>query len=53
MVVGFVWLFSSNRKKAVSSISAQMHHMQENDEKVRKCAKVKGRLELKIDRYPE
>ena len=39
---------SSNRKEAISSISAQMHHMQESYKRVRKCAKGKGRVELKI-----
>ena len=28
----------------------QSHHMQESYERVRKCAKVKGRIELKIDK---
>ena len=30
------------------SISAQIHHMQKSYERVRKCAKVKGRAEIKI-----
>ena len=41
---------SSNRKEAISSILAQIHHMQESYERVRKCAMVKGRVELKIDK---
>ena len=41
---------SSNEKEAISPISAQIHHMQESYERVRKCAKVKGRVELKIDK---
>ena len=40
---------SFNRMEAISSISAQIHHMQESYERVRKCAKVKGHVELKID----
>ena len=42
--------YSSNRKEAISSISAQIRHMQESYERVRTCAKVKGRVELKIDK---
>ena len=41
---------SSNQKEAISSISAQIHFMQESCERVRKCAKVKGRVELKVDK---
>ena len=37
-------------KEAISLISAQIHHMQESYERVRKYAKVKGRVELKIDK---
>ena len=37
-------------KEAISSISAQIHHMLESYESVRKCANVKGRVELKIDK---
>ena len=36
---------------AISSFSAQIHHnIQESYERVRKCQKVKGRVELKIDK---
>ena len=44
---------SSNRKEAISSISAQIHYMPESYERVLvgwQCAKVKGRVELKIDK---
>ena len=41
---------SSNRKEVISLISAQIHHMQDSYERVRKCAKAKGRVELKIDK---
>ena len=42
---------SPNRKEAISSISAQFHHMPERYERVRvgwDCAKVKGHVELNI-----
>ena len=44
---------SSNRKDAISSISAQSHYMPESYERVLvgwQCANVKGRVELKIDK---
>ena len=47
-MVGELEIALMERKQ--SSISAQIHQMQENYETVRKCAKVKGRVELKIDK---
>ena len=44
------WTGVCSNRKAISSISAPIHHMQESYERVRKCAKVKGRVELKIDK---
>ena len=48
-----VKLISPNRKEAISSISAEFHHMPERYERVRvgwHCAKVKGHAELKIEK---
>ena len=48
----WTWV-SPNRKEAISSISAQFHHMPERYERVRvgwHCAKVKGHAELKIEK---